>query len=318
MAVLVVDRRDTVLDCAGGRLAVRVPEQPVRHVPLALIDRVVVNAGISLSSRVLCELARVGAPVMLFRPRRQELAAILLPAEHKDVRIRQGQFLLAGDNALRIRLVMLLLRARARAQLRQCRQALSARPAQRRSLKAIERELVRFPARLGEGSSMDGLRGQEGCLARLDFDQLRALLPASAGFEGRNRRPPRDPANALISLGATLLIAEATASCWRAGLDPYLGFYHEPAHGRPALACDLVEPLRPALHAWIAALFNSQALRDRDFSQDEQNGCRLRKAGRERFYAQWVEWSRSPAGWLRRRSSGLARLCRDRGHAQAK
>lgn len=269
MAVLVVDRRDTVLDCSGGRLAVRAPEQPVRHVPLALVDRVVVHAGISLSSRVLCELGKVGAPVMLFRPRRQELAAIVLPAPHKDIRIRQGQFQLAGDDALRTRLVLLLLRARARAQLRQCRQALAGRPAQRRALKAIERELVRFPSRLTEDSSMDGLRGHEGCLARLDFDQLRVLLPASAGFEGRNRRPPRDPANALVSLGATLLVAEAKASCWQAGLDPYLGFYHEPAHGRPALACDLVEPLRPALHAWIAELFNSQTLRDRDFSQDD-------------------------------------------------
>jgi hypothetical protein len=68
-------------------------------------------------------------------------------------------------------------------------------------------------------------------------------------FGGRNRRPPRDPANAVLSLGYTLLHFEAVRACYGAGLDPMIGFFHNLDFGRESLACDLVEPLRPRLDA---------------------------------------------------------------------
>ena len=55
-------------------------------------------------------------------------------------------------------------------------------------------------------------------------------------FEGRNRRPPRDPVNALLSLAYSLLAKDLTVACYAVGFDPYVGFYHQPRFGRPALA----------------------------------------------------------------------------------
>lgn len=98
------------------------------------------------------------------------------------------------------------------------------------------------------------------------------MLPPALGFTGRNRRPPRDPANACLSLGYTLLHAEAVTAAQAAGLDPLLGFYHRPAFGRESLASDLIEPLRAEVDAWVAALFRDRALREDHFTRPESPG----------------------------------------------
>src|SRR5258708_37547593 len=69
----------------------------------------------------------------------------------------------------------------------------------------------------------------------------------SFDFEGRNRRPPRDPVNALLSLAYSMLAKDLTIACYAVGFDPYMGFYHQLRHGRAALAVDLMEPFRPLI-----------------------------------------------------------------------
>lgn len=71
--------------------------------------------------------------------------------------------------------------------------------------------------------------------------------PLTFDFEGRNRRPPRDPVNALLSLAYSVLAKDLTVICQAVGFDPYLGFFHRPRFGRPALALDLMEPFRPLI-----------------------------------------------------------------------
>lgn len=85
-------------------------------------------------------------------------------------------------------------------------------------------------------------------------------------FERRNRRPPRDPINALLSLGYSVLSKDMTVACAAAGLDPYLGFYHQPRFGRPALALDLMEPFRPlAVDSAILSAINQRMITPKDF-----------------------------------------------------
>ncbi len=134
--------------------------------------------------------------------------------------------------------------------------------------------------------AVEALRGLEGAGAAAYFEGFAELLPARLHFNGRNRRPPRDPANALLSLGYTLLHAEAVLALYGAGLDPFIGFYHALDFGRESLACDLVEPLRVDVDQHALMLFRSEKLRPEDFSST-QSGCLLGKAGRARFYAEW-------------------------------
>lgn len=85
-------------------------------------------------------------------------------------------------------------------------------------------------------------------------------------FEGRNRRPPRDPVNALLSLGYSLLAKDLTIACAGIGLDPYLGYYHQPRYGRASLALDLMEPFRPLIvDSAVLSAINTRMVTARDF-----------------------------------------------------
>jgi CRISPR-associated protein Cas1 len=148
--------------------------------------------------------------------------------------------------------------------------------------------------------------GMEGAAAAAYWEAYAALLPPSAGFAGRNRRPPRDPANAVLSLAYTLAHFEAVAAAQRAGLDPAIGFLHALFPGRESLACDLVEPLRPLCERLAWRLLAEERLRAGHFTRDGE-ACLLGKAGRLAFYAAWEE-AVAPARRLLRR--GLRPLVR--------
>ena len=106
-------------------------------------------------------------------------------------------------------------------------------------------------------ASEPAIRGVEGRAARVYFEGLTALFPAELGFTGRNRKPPRDPVNAALSLSYVLLYADAAIAAHQAGLDPFVGFLHKPEFGRHSLACDLMEPARPLVDRFVLDLFES-------------------------------------------------------------
>ena len=117
------------------------------------------------------------------------------------------------------------------------------------------------------------------------------MLSEKAGvefsFTERNRRPPRDPLNALLSQGYSILSKELTGICHAVGLDPFLGFYHQPRYGRPALALDLMEEFRPLVADSVAiSLLNRGELTVSDFSRSA-SGCFLRENGRRVFWEAW-------------------------------
>ncbi len=153
--------------------------------------------------------------------------------------------------------------------------------------------------------SVDSLRGIEGAAAVGYFQALTQLFPASLDFTGRNRRPPRDPVNAALSLGYTLLHFEAVRACHVAGLDPIIGFFHELDFGRESLASDLIEPWRPRIDAWVWEQFRTRSLRDDHFTR-EADACLLGKTGRQHFYGAYEALARPLRRALRRYAGKLA------------
>src|SRR6185436_506705 len=108
-------------------------------------------------------------------------------------------------------------------------------------------ELELQAERAGTVASLDELLGVEGSAAARYFSTLGGLVPREIGFTGRNRRPPRDPLNALLSFGYVLVGNELQSLLDGMGFDPYMGFYHQLDYGRPSLALDLLEELRAPL-----------------------------------------------------------------------
>ena len=121
-----------------------------------------------------------------------------------------------------------------------------------------------------EQETLESLLGVEGAAARLYFEAFPGMLKGGEldglEFSGRNRRPPKDPVNAVLSYVYGLLVKDFTRAVTLVGLDPYLGFYHQPRYGRPALALDLMEEFRPLVaDSVVLGLVNNGTLRQGDF-----------------------------------------------------
>ncbi len=313
MSTLVLDQPDLELRCDGAALALYEAHERRGTVPLALLERVVLlGSQIRLDSGVLARLGEAGVALLVLGRRGGQRLSLALGPRHNDAALRIAQCLAAVDEAVVVAFARDLVGAKLRAQRRTLTAMLAVRADCRRALTGALASLAEAESSLAAATGIDAVRGCEGAAAAAHFRAMAAVFPPSLGFAGRNRRPPRDPVNAALSLGYTLLHGEAVRACHVAGLDPLVGFYHRPSFGRESLACDLIEPLRPRLDRWLWDQLRSRALREDHFATSA-SGCQLQKAGRARFYADYEQAARPWRRWLRSRCATLARLLRQRG-----
>lgn len=138
------------------------------------------------------------------------------------------------------------------------------------------RALATRSAEAEVAATIEELLGCEGAATRSYFEWMRTEIPPEWEFDGRKRRPPPDPVNALLSFCYTLLTNEAVAACEAAHLDPDVGFLHKPKVDRPSLALDLVEEFRPVLADTVVLTIVAKGmLSPSDFTQHSANGCRM-------------------------------------------
>ncbi len=314
MATLVIDRSNIEVKSDGAALAVYEAGERRGSVPLKLLDRVVLQGTIRLDTGVLTRLAEAGVPTVLLGGRSSRRMATLLGPAHRDASVRLAQFKSALDPAWCDAWSRRLILAKAQGQLKLLRAALAARPDARKPLfDAIETVQAALQS-VADAPNLPAasVRGIEGACAAAHFRGLAALFAEGLGFNGRNRRPPRDPVNAALSLAYTMLHFDAVRAGHAAGLDPLIGFYHRPAHGRESLASDLIEPLRPRADAWVWSMFRDRTLREENFTFDK-GACLLGKAGRGGFYAGYETFAIVPRRWLRRQCAALAAALRTKG-----
>jgi len=141
--------------------------------------------------------------------------------------------------------------------------------------RAVLSRLKQYAEDAAHASNLASLLGLEGTAARLYFGQFAGMLKPEPGdelprfdFDGRNRRPPRDPINALLSFAYSLLAKDLTIVCHAVGFDPFIGFYHQPRFGRPALALDLMEGFRPLVaDSAVLSVVNTRMVTPKDFLQ---------------------------------------------------
>ncbi|GAB4483996.1 MAG: CRISPR-associated endonuclease Cas1 [Burkholderiaceae bacterium] len=312
MSTLVLDKPQLELRSDGTALALYEDGERRGTVPLGLLERVVLlGSQIRLDSGVLARLGEAGVAVLVLGRRGGQRLSLALGPRHNDAALRLAQCSAAMEGHTALAYARALIRAKLCAQRRALQDMLAVRADCRKPLTDALASLREVEASVDAADTVDVLRGCEGAAAAAHFRALTAVFPPALGFAGRNRRPPRDPVNAGLSLGYTLLHLDAVRACHVAGLDPLIGFYHRPAFGRESLACDLIEPLRPRLDQWLWNLFRSRTLREDHFATSA-SGCQLQKAGRARFYAEYEQAARPWRRWLRSRCAALARQLRDR------
>jgi CRISPR-associated protein Cas1 len=286
MGTLYLDHSDVILERSGEVLTVRGPGAAVQHVPMRLLDRVVVMANIGIPARTLVALATAGIGVTIVGSR-QRVAHVLPDGPGDALRII-AQVRCHESKQIKARLAAWMLRRKLLAHRRQIVRWMELRPDVRLPLFRARDRLSARMREVRERTETVALRGLEGAAARDYFEALAAVLPPEMGFQGRNRRPPRDPANAALSLGYTLLHAEATGALAAAGLDPRIGFLHDPSWGRASLAADLAEGYRTEVDDLLRDLCRDGRLRADHFGR-EGEAVLLGKAGRQIFFPAWEQ-----------------------------
>jgi CRISPR-associated protein Cas1 len=211
----------------------------------------------------------------------------------KNVFLRHRQFVSAGyeSTALSIARKLTVGKIRNQRTLLQ-RNHIEAPETALRQLKLLAEKAECAPA-------IESLLGIEGSAARVYFSEFAGMLKAGEGsdnahrgaptefsfdFTQRNRRPPRDPVNALLSLAYSMLVKDLTITCYSLGFDPYWGFYHQPRFGRPALALDLMEPFRPLIaDSVVLTAINTGMVTTADFIRSGPSVA-LKPNGRKGFF----------------------------------
>lgn len=283
MTSLYVDRRGVTLSLDGEALAFHEGGARIGTVPIAPLERIYLRGDIHLSSSLLGRLGAAGVGVVVLSGRRAE-PTLLLPRPHNDARIRVAQFTASGCPQQSLAIASRLVSGKIHAQHGLLAEIHGARPDLAPALIGPLDTLGRMQGHARGKADLGALRGLEGAAAAQYFSGFKVAFAPSLGFLARNRRPPRDPVNAALSLSYTLLHSEAVLAAHGHGLDPWVGFLHEMDFARQSLACDLVEPLRPLMDRFVWRLFATQTLRERDFSTEKGGACLLQKAGRARYY----------------------------------
>ena len=140
--------------------------------------------------------------------------------------------------------------------------------------------------RLRSARGLDEVRGQEGFAASAYFGAFSSMLGGERAFDGRTRRPPRDPVNAVLSFLYALLASEYSGAAEGVGLDPQVGYLHALRPGRPSLALDLMEEVRASVADRLAiTLFNRGQLGDGDFEHLPGGAVHMNSRGRKRVIA---------------------------------
>ena len=262
--VLYVETPGASVSARGGAFEVRLKGEVLARVPPEAIESIVLIGNTHITTPAIKEAIAKGIDVV-FTSKRGTYLGRVVPAERGNafLRIRQHQVAESQEGRLRIATGVVFGKIRNMRVLLQRHQRRDAGDFQR----AID-VLGRLEDEAKASRSVEELRGVEGEATRVYFSQL-ALLFEDAGvpFPERTRRPPLDPANALLSYLYSLLARDAHAAVLRANLDPYIGFLHSPKYGRPAVALDLMEEFRPVVADSLAlALFRRGTLSVEDFA----------------------------------------------------
>lgn len=198
---------------------------------------------VQVSTQLVQELCRRGIP-LTYASSGGWFYGMTMGPMHKNVELRLHQYSAAIDTEQSLALARRFVATK----IRNCRTMLRRNAGRLNDLTL--RSLEELAVSAETVASSESLLGVEGAAARLYFEKFSLMLKKRDGlddfaFDGRNRRPPRDPVNAMLSLVYSLLTKDLTVVCAAVGFDPFLGFFHRPRYGRPSLALDLMEEFRP-------------------------------------------------------------------------
>jgi CRISP-associated protein Cas1 len=290
VAYLYLTEQGSILRKAGDRLIVEREDEVLLDLPYHKLETVLLFGNVQVTTQAMGELLEKGVNLSLFS--RQGLyRGSLAPPRGKNVELRIAQFETFRDHERALRNARATVTAK-------IANGVAVLDLMRRhtdpggDFDARRNALAAAVDGVGGAADIAALDGMEGAAAREYFSLVMLFNRSEMKWPGRVKHPATDPLNALLSLTYTLLMHEAAALLEGAGLDPYLGFLHQPDYGRPSLALDVVEPFRhPVADRLTLMLVNKRLLEESDFqSGGPDHGVYLEPKAMRRYFAEYERW----------------------------
>lgn len=282
MSTLYVTQPGAEVRKKGSRLQVQWHGEVQTALPLRIVERLVCLGPVQLSAAATRLLLEEGIPVYFCSQRGRSYGT--LSAGHEDAERFLAQAERYRDPACRLAIAKVIVSAKLCHQQRLLRR--HARNHPNPPLTQIADQLDRAAATLSRRATVAEVMGVEGHASALYFSAFgHCLRQPGITFRERNRRPPKDPVNAILSLGYMLVLGEVVSMVIAQGLHPGLGFLHEVGRRRPALALDLLELARqPLVDRLTLSLFNRSVLTPNDFDATKPgDGVRLKEKSLKRY-----------------------------------
>lgn len=286
MTALYLNEQQSIVKKRDEYLIVQYADKRKIEVPLINISQVIVSGDITLTTPALHTLLERGIEVC-FLSMYGHFRGRLSPPVAKNALLRREQYRAHSDPQRALQIAQACVRGK----LTNMRTLLlrANRTIQDSALADAEQVIQQALQQIPHMASVGSLLGVEGHGSAAYFSVFGKLLRGSLPFVQRRRRPPTDPVNAMLSLSYTLLQHQVSAAIQVVGFDPYMGFLHQPRHGRPALALDLMEEFRPIIaDSVVLNVCTHHLLSAQDF-QEELGVIHLKPDARKKFYNKFEE-----------------------------
>jgi CRISPR-associated protein Cas1 len=286
MATLYLNEQQSIVKKRDNYLIVQYQDKSKKEVPLINIDQIVVSGDVTLTTPALHTLLGLGIEVC-FLSMYGHFRGRLSPPVARNAALRRAQYRAHSDVSVSLQMAQFCVRGKL-VNMRTMLQRTNRQMQDGALIGAID-EIQQMIQRVPEAKTTGSLLGIEGKGSASYFGVFGKLLREPFSFTHRRRRPPTDPVNAMLSLGYTLILHQVAAAIQVVGLDPYVGFLHQPRYGRPALALDLMEEFRPILaDSVVLNICNHRLLTPQDF-QEELGVIHLKPDARKKFYTKFEE-----------------------------
>ena len=286
MANIYLTEQNSVLRKTGDRLIVEKDDEVLLDVQCHKIEAVLIFGNVQFTTQAVHELFEHGIEMAILTRRGRLIGQITSPAT-KNIELRLAQFRGFERPDFRLQLAHNIIFGKIQNCLNIMKTFSYNHP--EINLKADIQKIQVFSEAVSHTESIEQLLGIEGNAAKAYFQGLGRMILGDFVFNGRKKRPPSDPVNALLSFSYTLIFNEISSLLDGMGFDPYLGYLHKPDYGRPSLACDLIEEFRPIAGDRLTLnLINNRILScDHFHSHSTGKGVYLTREGMKKFFSEY-------------------------------
>lgn len=284
MCILFLTTQGASITKESHRLIVEKGRDKLLEIQTRKTSSVITFGNIQISSQALALLGSEGIPVT-FLYENGKVKGQFLGESDKNLELRYKQYKLLEDPSSHMSVTRLILLSK----LNRVEQFYRNSRAKNEIISQydIHNELEAIRRKISEASEYDELLGYEGTAAKLHFGYYSQLFRKEIRFSHRSKHPPQDEANALLSLGYTLMFNLVNGICRGSGLDTYAGFLHKPDYGRHSVSLDMLEMYRVYVERFVLNMCNLEVIKKNDFIGNLPGQFLLNEAGMKKYLLQW-------------------------------